>query len=418
MTGDWGEQWLAGEIARLRHARGLSKASFADSINIHRRTVSRYERGATAATNHRIIEALDNLLCQTVREAAPGLTPIQVRQMHRREALKLLVAGAAPAGAGAALSAPSNGRPRRVGDSGLTHLRAVTTGLAQLYPTVPSGVLLQPAAAHMEDTARLLRRSMLPDQRQRLQIVIADAAMLVGYLACNEHRPGQADATFRLAERHARETGDNALLVTALTAQSFLRSSVEGGGRSPSPEALALLEEASELAARHGPALTRAATYAWLAQERAASKDPSGAEEALERAESALEAAIAEDLPLSGATADYYFLPSDDRLARFRAVCDLALERPQHAVETLTETLARVDGPRRRVVILADLGGALAGQDQPEEACGRLVEGYRLSVEDYPMGLERIVGVRAGFPPAFAALACTHDLDDLLRHGV
>ncbi|MGH3922229.1 MAG: helix-turn-helix domain-containing protein, partial [Pseudonocardiaceae bacterium] len=70
-SGNWGAQWSADEVAQLRSVLGLSKLSFADRLRVHRRTASRWERGATAPTDHRIIEALDDLLCETVSELSP-----------------------------------------------------------------------------------------------------------------------------------------------------------------------------------------------------------------------------------------------------------------------------------------------------------------------------------------------------------
>ncbi|MGH8904406.1 MAG: helix-turn-helix domain-containing protein, partial [Egibacteraceae bacterium] len=352
-SGSWGAQWSADEVAQLRSALGLNKLSFADRLRVHRRTVSRWEEGDTAPTDHRIIEALDDLLCETVGELSPLLSPIQVRQMHRRDALRLLATGvgaAAPAGGAGGLW--SDGL-RRVDDRTLDHLEAVSAGLVGMYATSSPGVLGGPVAAHLEDATRLLVLAMSPPRRQRLQAGIAEIALLVGNLAHSAHRPAQASGHFQFAERHAREAEDQALLAAALTAQSGLLSTTISGGRSPSPEALVLLVQADALASRHAPAITQAWTAARLAEEQAcAHDDANGGAEAFDRAQRALERARLEALPVSCSTAQYHALLTDEGLDGFRGICDILLGRPERAADALTSALAHVSWPRRQAIIL------------------------------------------------------------------
>lgn len=410
---NWGKQWPASDIAQLRAVLGLSKVSFAAQVEVHRRTARRWERGDTAATDHRIIAALDTLLCKTVGELAPWLSPIQIRQMHRRDALKLLGTGVAMPLGGVGLI--RNGAPVRVGDRTLSHLETLSDRFADLSLIIPSAALIGPAAAHLEDGARLLAEEMLPAQRQRLHRIVGEAAMLVGKLASSAHRPAQANAHFRLAEDHAGEAQDQALRAAALGWQSVVYSTIPAGGRSPSPQAVALLEQADELARRHAPATLQTALAARLAEERAASGDARDADEALDRAQQALQAAETDALPISRSTVDYYAVFSGEGLDGFRGICDILLDRPKHATGTLTSALAHARRPSRLAIILADLGAALADQGDLDAASARLIEGHTISMEqDYPMGLQRIHGVRARLPEACADHPGIRELDERL----
>ncbi|MGH3922841.1 MAG: helix-turn-helix domain-containing protein [Pseudonocardiaceae bacterium] len=413
--GSWGQQWSADDVAQLRSALGLSKLSFADRLRVHRRTASRWERGATAPTDHRVIEALDDLLCETVSELSPLLSPIQVRQMHRRDALRLLATGAPALGGVGGLWSDTL---RRVDDRTLDHLEAVSVGLVGMFTTVPSGVLIGPVASHLEDATRLLALSMRPEQRQRLQAGIAEIALLVGNLASNAHRPAQASAYGQLAEDHAREAGDYALLATVLSFQSFLRSATPSGRRSPSPEAVRLLEQADALARTYAPAMVQTEIAARLAEERACAREAKANEEEFERAQQTLELAEREALPVSCSTVAYHALFLDEGLDGFRGICDILLDRPERAADALTSALAHVSWPRRQAIILTDLGAALKGQGEYPEASARLIEAHTVCVDhEYPMGLQRIYGVREQFPKLSAGLACVQELDERLRRA-
>jgi hypothetical protein len=101
----------------------------------------------------------------------------------------------------------------------------------------------------------------------------------------------------------------------------------------------------------------------------------------------------------------------------FRGISDVLLGRNASAIHTLFAALAGASAPtRRRACILTDLGDALAGDGQPEEASARLIEARMICVDhDYAMGLQRIRGVRARFKPIYADLPAVRELDELLR---
>ncbi|MGH8903418.1 MAG: hypothetical protein ACRDYA_17535, partial [Egibacteraceae bacterium] len=108
----------------------------------------------------------------------------------------------------------------------------------------------------------------------------------------------------------------------------------------------------------------------------------------------------------------------DEGLDGFRGICDILLGRPERAADALTSALAHVSWPRRQAIILTDLGAALMGQDELPEASARLIEAHTVCVDhDYPMGLQRIYGVREQFDKKYAGLACVQELDERLRRA-
>lgn len=414
--GNWGEQWSADEVAQLRSVLGLSKASFAARLEIHRRTARRWEQGDTAAIDHRVIAALDDLLCETVCQVAAWLTPIQVRQMDRRKILRMLAGGAFIPLGGVGLL---NGAPRRIGTSNLHHLEVVSAGLVDMYTTVPSDALIAPVAAHLEDTTGLLRESIPSNLRPRLYTLIGDLGVFLGYLSFNTNRPAQASAYLSLAKDHAREAGDTTLLTRVLAASGCVNSNIPNGWGTRSKEALTLVGEANDLAGQASPQL-QALVAAHLAEEQAAAKNAYGSDEAFARSQEAL--AIAEHAEPEEhqpcAVADYHSLSHGEGIDGYQGVRQVLLRRSKQATETLTNALARTQAPRRQAVILTDLGEAFSQQDEPDESCAHLGQAHTIcQSHHFPLGIQRIYGVRERFPKHFAGLACVQELDERLRVG-
>ncbi len=100
----------------------------------------------------------------------------------------------------------------------------------------------------------------------------------------------------------------------------------------------------------------------------------------------------------------------------FEGVGYVLLKRPYEAEAALRRGLALAEGARRRATALADLGAALALQNEPEMSTEVLHESLTLALEaGNAMGVERIRGVRAAFPEPWALLPCVRELDDRLR---
>jgi hypothetical protein len=76
---------------------------------------------------------------------------------------------------------------------------------------------------------------------------------------------------------------------------------------------------------------------------------------------------------------------------------------------------ARAANGRRRVASSCHQALAYAKASEPEAACQALERSLTMiEAEPYPLGLQRVVGVRTGFDPAWAQLPCVRDLDERL----
>lgn len=221
--------WTASEANELRELLGLKPEAFSRRLKIHQRTVIRWRDGETDPAAA-LWEDLDNLLFESARKLASWLNLDQFNKMHRRGILKILAASMDVPLAGVDLL--WNGLLTEVSNTSLSSLEDVTTVLGAEYNTSPSHTLLGSVTGHLEKASGLLRSAaMKPIQRQRLESIVADAAIFVGVLSRNTGKLAQALA-------------DQALL-------GYYGQSPEEANNDPRPR-IDLLEEAQALATRHG----------------------------------------------------------------------------------------------------------------------------------------------------------------------
>jgi hypothetical protein len=70
---------------------------------------------------------------------------------------------------------------------------------------------------------------------------------------------------------------------------------------------------------------------------------------------------------------------------------------------------------RRRIASFGHQALGYAKAAESEAACVALDGALTLiGTEPYPMGLRRVIGIRAGFDPAWAGLRCVRQLDERL----
>jgi hypothetical protein len=240
----------------------------------------------------RLLGGSDKLPVEAARTLAPWLSINQCSKMDRREILTILAVSMDIPLAGVDLL--WNGVLTEVSNTSLNSLQDVTTVLASKYSTSPPHTLLGSVMGHLDKTATLLRTTaMKPIQRQRLESIIADAAIFVGFLSMQTGKMAQADANFELAKKMARQASNMALLSQVLAGQALLNyygQSPKKANDDPRPR-IDLLEEAQALAKRHAPPMMQMAIHGWLAEDKAVAKDGYDADEALEQSHTALEQA-------------------------------------------------------------------------------------------------------------------------------
>jgi hypothetical protein len=181
-----------------------------------------------------------------------------------------------------------------VSSTSLSSLEDIGATLVSKYNTSPSSMLLGSVMGHLEKASGLLRTAaMKPVQRQRLECVVADAAIFVGVLSLQTGKLVQADAYFGFAKKMACQASNMVLLAQVLAEEALLdyyQRSPEKANDDPRLR-IDLLEEAQALGKRHAPSIVQMAINGWLAEDRAVAKDGYGADEALEQSRVALEKA-------------------------------------------------------------------------------------------------------------------------------
>ncbi|MGH8897359.1 MAG: hypothetical protein ACRDZ4_10140 [Egibacteraceae bacterium] len=306
-------------------------------------------------------------------------------------------------------------RDTDVSDALVADYETLTSALAQAYQQARPARLARAAQLHLDRLARVLDASaMEPTQRQRLTRCSGDTATLLGLLTFHTGQPSVAAGHLEDARRLARETGDPTLHAQALGSMSILHATSADGGRSGNPAAaLELLDEAGARAL-HAPAAIRAWLAARRSEEQAAAHDASAFQRALEQARTALDVAASEGD--AGGFLAVFSGWDTTAMDGFEGVGYVLLKRPYEAEAALRRGLALAEGARRRANQLADLGAALALQNEPEMSTEVLHESLTLALKaGNAMGVERIRGVRAAFPESWALLPCVRELDDRLR---
>lgn len=300
--------------------------------------------------------------------------------------------------------------PTCVDDGYLADLESRGAALNASYASATSFDLLGDAREHANRLTTALDGEMLPRQRTRLVSLFGDAALLIGWLHQDLEQRADARAYFELAASLAHESADEILRARVLRCQSTLHSSVPRGGiGGHAGTALRFAEEATATLPPHANPHTRLQVLAREAVERAASRDPSLCRRLLDRAAKALSDVRAADPDRLAAEA----------LVSVEGLCLTLLGRASDGINTLSRAAPHVSAGRQRANVLADLARAHVLNGDPEQACARLVAALgEATPVGYAVGVRRILGVRAGFDPRWADLACVRELDERLRLAV
>ncbi|MGH8902497.1 MAG: hypothetical protein ACRDYA_12665, partial [Egibacteraceae bacterium] len=369
---------------------------------------------ATVAQLEALLAEMRALVRRPSLGAAP---PRQAHDVDRTEFLhdflpKTVAAAAIP---WAAVERISDTRHTAVDDSLVTAYEDIADPLWQAYLSPERERLLVVVGQQAAAVRDVLRGPMTGDQRRRLYEVSVGLHAEAGMLGLHLHELDIADGFFALARTAADDSRDGWLQAQALQISTHLLCSLQHGGRGGNDDlALTRLEQATVHAA-NADAHTRAETARRLAEQRALAKDDPGFHAALERAHvgfarvdgsergfSARSGAFLSPCWLHGTAGWGHMLAkrNGEALREFRA----ALRDPAMS-------------PRGAVQMHADMARVWVQLDEPEQACAQLTAALKLAAATggYPMGLQRIRGVRAGFPTPWAGLDCVRELDQRLR---
>ncbi|MBO1413510.1 helix-turn-helix transcriptional regulator [Streptomyces sp. FH025] len=386
------------QLARKRKALGYSQERFAETLDVDRSTVARWERGETEPQPH-IRPKLAQLLKLTTAELETlfvpqptGNDPVMatpqagmaistspavswtyldvsdVDEMNRREFLQILSI------TGTLVALPPIGSDQEAGygagpfAADLDRYSQVNAHLWQSFSLARTKSAVYPMVReHLSALIGAFERTRTEAEHKGLCTATADLLQLAGEIFFDSNRYTEAAHCYTLAASAAREAGTHDLWACALTRQAFISLYERQFAR-----AVPLLNAASELAKRGDHGLS---TRHWVAVVQAEAFASLGDVDSCNRA---LDLA-GEIHSLRGQVHNGGWLRFDgSRLAEERGTCYTRLGRPDLAEEALAEALNQPLSPRRRASVLTDL--AILGVQQRDSDRLLFYAGEALSV--------------------------------------
>jgi hypothetical protein len=281
-------------------------------------------------------------------------------------------------------------RPLRVTEATVHNLESVTAAYRRMYHTVAAHDLIDDVAQHAQTTAGFWRRTGDPELRRSLAAATSEVTMLAGRMSFFDlGRPSQAEPYYRDALEAAQEAQDRPLQAVVLGNKSFLPRS-----RGDFAAALQLLDEAKRLVP--DDPIVRSWAMALEAMTKAWAHEPAESLAALDAAESVLDDAAPETVPV---WFDYY---DRSRLAGFKGQVHIRLAQPEPAHAVLEEAIGELDpdAAKQRACYLADQATVCVDQGEVDQACQLGIEALHLLTEvEYETGVQRVRDLRARLRP-------------------
>ncbi|MGH8904918.1 MAG: hypothetical protein ACRDYA_25345, partial [Egibacteraceae bacterium] len=421
-------QWTAALAQALQIALGGDIYDFATRLGAGWRTVVDWNTNPTIVPKWRMQHALNDALRRATDEQKIKFAlltqsdplvwvanSVELRQngagTHRRDLTKTgLAAAFAPlAEAIERITATAANPDARVDARLVADHEDLADTLAALYRTKCADALVDQATLHADTLDRLLDRPMADSDRRRLETVAVAQCAQAGILAWVLTDYPTARRYFALARSLAHDSGNPTLRAQALAIASTLHSPIPSSGRrGDSDRAVRLLRRAVHHDGTHDW------MHSWLAHELAFAHDERGFFQEVEAAER-----------LSGRSGH-----TDGRgfFARFNAAVPqmasanigvglVLLGRAGEGIDLVRPALA-LPWPRLQVGMLGHTATARVLQDEPEQTCADLHRALDLSADaGYPLGVERVLGVRDRFPDPWADLPCVRNLDERLHRA-
>ncbi len=286
--------------------------------------------------------------------------------------------------------------------------------LARQHHTVRPDALAGVVAHHADMLLALLTRPVAAGaQRKRVEALAAGSCTQAAMAAFDLGDRIAARHCFTLAREVADNGGDDRLRAQVLAAVALQYSPIEAGG-GDSGRAIEVMRQAVHHA-RRADLSTRAYAHHWLAMELAASGDERGFFESME---------VAERLMGFARPEGHGFLPFylDDPPELVIGTKGIGLVRVGHAQEALDALhimLSCARGPRGTAIALTDIALAFVVQEEPEEACATLKRAFQFIVNAaYPVGIERVCGVRGRIGDPYSKLPAVIAFDEWLKLAI
>jgi hypothetical protein len=275
----------------------------------------------------------------------------------------------------------------------LDEMAALTRSYLHLHNTVAPAAVRMAIARHFDDLTVLGLKSRSSSISRRIRSMTAQTAILAGWVSFNLQELTAAFMYWSVAHDLALEAGDVSVQAHALGSRSRLHSPIHRDpGEADPTAALALLDEAVNLAEDAASPALRSWLLANRAQQLAATGQPSASYRDLEA--SAHYASLSEqghEDMLSGW--------DQVRVDAYRGICAMTLGRPDEVIAITESVLART-GPKRlqRALQQADLAAGYAQRGDVDQACVLLGEALTAaSLAQFPEGVQRVRSTRAKY---------------------
>ena len=394
------QQQLADAVTRAGKSIGLR-------ISITARTVRRWESDAPPWPHPDHQAAVEALFQRPVTEL--GFTPPWQSDGPPPEGGPVSAAVTASSAAGSLTVFPQRHSAAPLPGSVATDYISVTAAHRHMYWAVPSALLHDVVAAHVNLGARLIP-SAPEAARRSLAAAVSESSLLAGRIEFFDlQNPVKAQSSLVIALQAAQDAQDPLLGSAVLAHMAFIPAF--SGDRKRADEARDKIRAARAFA-RRGPASPE--MLAWLDATEAEVETRFGnTRKALQLIRHAEDIFATEEPRPSPPWLDWF---SPVRLAGFKGNTLLTAKQPGPARDTLQKVLDELPGEsaKQRSVILGDLAAVAVAENDPERACIIAEEALdHLARYWYATGMDRIRAVRESLTK-WESLPCVRRLDERL----
>jgi hypothetical protein len=294
-------------------------------------------------------------------------------------------------------------------------LTAITGAQRRLDSTTSARDLARGVAAHVEMTQRILARTRRSPLAGDVAAALSEAAGLAAWLHADMCDIGTARTYYRLAVDGARQAGHN--LLAGYMLGSLAAFEIDTGDPVMGLTLVTRARQQIGSAAHPTP-------RAWLASIEAlghatARKDATAAGDALGRA------ALAAGNGAAPPPWPWLFPFDHAKLAGYRALVAVRLERPADALAAFAESLTAVQpAPKQRAIIMLEVATAACQDGTRHKDTARIGEAFQLAAEALNVGMtyssERVIQRTRTFRRSYAGPVTSEvqDLDQQLQSAL
>ncbi|MFD1934289.1 multiprotein-bridging factor 1 family protein [Nonomuraea mangrovi] len=341
---------LAAILAEIRQANGWTQAELAEAVGYSQSWVSKVLRGRLPLTVDQVreISIRIGVPLHMLRFGARGDDdPTKRREFGKAVALTALVGVALP-------------KRAEVDETTAPTLTSITGAQRRLEANTPARELAKGAMAHVDLASRILNRASRSHFAGDIRAGLSEAAGFAAWVHADMHDTGTARTYYRLAIDSARQAGHS--LLAGYMIGSLAAFEIDADDPTL---ALGLLAHARKELGERPPATARAWMSSIEALGHASAHDAPSALMALRMAESAVtasERATAPPWP--------WVFPFDHaKLAGYRALVMVRLDRPEEAVAAFAESLSSAQpAAKQRGVLMTEIATAKALSGHHDEA--------------------------------------------------